>query len=257
MHRFVARNFIPARLQAPLWGDRDRWGLTIREDDPCWVEWQRTTVAFYEANQRQGVGTAVNESGYRVMSAVDLAGRRVLEIGPGDIRHHAYWRGAPAEYVVVDIDDAMLGKATARLAGLGVPYRSISRRRDEPIPLPAASVDVVVSFYSLEHLHPLRPHVDEIVRVLKPGGTLVGALPAEGGLAWGIGRLLTSRRWLKRHTAIDPDKLICWEHPNYGDQVIAELDRHLRCERVDTWPLPWLPLLDANLVIRFVYRKLG
>jgi SAM-dependent methyltransferase len=119
------------------------------------------------------------------------------------------------------------------------------------------SIDVVVSFYSLEHLYPLEPHVREIRRVLKPGGVLVGAVPAEGGLAWGAGRFLTSRRWLKRHSTIDPDKLICWEHPNFADQVVAELDRQLERRLVQTWPWPWPPLLDLNLIVRLVYAKPG
>ena len=255
MFSFVIRPHLPSRWRSPLWGDRERWGLSIREDDPCWQEWQRTTVNFYEANQRQGLGTVVNDAGYRVMSQVDLSGCRVLEIGPGDIRHHRHWRGRPAEYIVADVEAVMLGKAVQRLESLGVNYRPISRQRSDPIALPDGSVDVVVTFYSLEHLHPLAEHLDEIVRVLRPGGTLIGAIPAAGGLAWGGGRMLTSRRWLKRHTTIDPDKLICWEHPNFADDVLAQLDRRLQRQRVRAWPFGWLPLLDLNLIISLLYRK--
>jgi SAM-dependent methyltransferase len=116
-------------------------------------------------------------------------------------------------------------------------------------------VDVVVSFYSLEHLYPLAPYLRELHRVLRPGGVLVGAIPAEGGLAWGLGRLVTSRRWLKRHTTIDPDKIICWEHPNYADAVLGALGAEFEREHLSLWPLPWLPLHDLNLIIRLVYRR--
>jgi hypothetical protein len=115
----------------------------------------------------------------------------------------------------------------------------------------------VVSFYSLEHLNPLPACVDDIVRVPRPGGVPVGAVPAEGGLAWGAGRALTSRRWFKPHTTIDPDKILCWGHPNFADEVLRELDRHLERRHVRYWPLPWLPSLDANLVVRFTYAKRG
>lgn len=257
MRRFVIREQLPARWRAPLWGDRERWGLSIREDDPCWQEWQRETVRFYESNQRRGVGTAVNDAGYRVMSQLDLTDRRVLEIGPGDIRHHVFWRGRPAEYVVADINAVMMEKAVQRLESLGIVHRTLARQRADPIALDDASIDVVVSFYSLEHLSPLATHLDEIVRVLRPGGTLVGAIPTEGGLAWGAGRMLTSRRWLKKHTTIDPDKIICWEHPNFADQVLAQLDRRLQRCHVDMWPLRWLPWLDVNLIVRLLYRKPG
>ena len=257
MRDFMIRGRLPAAWRAPLWGDRERWGLTVRPDDPQWQEWQRSYLDFYAANQRAGVGTAINDAGYRVMSEVDLEGKRVLEIGPGDIRHIRFWRGKPREYVLVDIQEAMLEKARGKLDAAGLSSQSLRVERGDRLPLEEGAVDVVVSFYSLEHLYPLQPYVDEICRVLRPGGTLVGAVPAEGGLAWGAGRMLTSRRWLKANTTIDPDKLICWEHPNFADDVIAELDRRLQRQRLRLWPLRWLPWLDVNLIVRFVYRKPG
>jgi SAM-dependent methyltransferase len=251
----VIRNWLPRALRAPLWGDRERWGLSVRPHDPCWQEWERTYLAFYAANQRRGIGTQVNDAGYRVMSEIDLTGRRVLEIGPGDIRHVAFWRGRPSEYLIADIQQGMLEHAARKLQMAGVPFHSMLVSRGEPLPLEDAAADVVVSFYSLEHLYPLQPYLSEIGRVLRPGGTLIGAIPAEGGLAWGAGRLLTSRRWLRKHTTIDPDKIICWEHPNFADEILAVLDRNLGRDKVALWPLPWLPLLDVNLIVRFVYRK--
>lgn len=67
--------------------------------------------------------------------------------------------------------------------------------------------------------------------------------------------MLTSRRWFKKNTQIDPDKIICWEHPNFADHVIAELDQLFQRQSVVHWPLPWLPVLDVNLIIRFHYLK--
>ncbi len=251
----MIREWLPHALRVPLWGDRERWGASVRTDDPCWREWERTYLNFYAANQRTGIGTRVNDAGYRVMSLVDLSGKRVLEIGPGDIRHTAYWKGKPREYLLADIHAGMLEQGARNPALGGVPTRTLLIERGAPLPIESASVDVVVSFYSLEHLYPLEPHLLELRRVLAAGGTLVGAIPTEGGLAWGAGRLLTSRRWFKKHTSIDPDKIICWEHPNYADTILAALDSHLvRC-RVGTWPLPWLPWLDANLIVRLLYRK--
>lgn len=254
MPAFALRHILPRSISAPLWGDRQRWGLTINPHDPCWLEWQRTYIDFYAANQRAGVGTTVNDAGYRVMSKLNLTGKTVLEIGAGDIRHIVHWHGKPKEYILADVHQQMMQKAQARLEENDVPYRSVLLEREQPLPLQDASVDMIVSFYSLEHLYPLRPYLDEMHRVLKPGGILIGAIPAEGGLAWG-GRLVTSRRWFKRHTTIDPDKIICWEHPNFVDEIIAELDQVFKRERAEYWPLPWLPLLDLNLIIRLMYRK--
>ena len=248
------RSLLPKSLCTPLWGDRERWGFIPVLEDACWKEWQSRYTDFYQANQREGIGTWVNDAGYAVMSSIDLEGKRILEIGAGDIRHMKFWRGKPIEYVLVDASDEMMAFAKKRLEGR-VSYRTISVERNQSITLEDASVDVIVTFYSLEHLYPLRPYLDEFKRLLKPGGYLIGGIPAEGGLAWGCGRMLTSRRWFKKNTTIDPDKIICWEHPNFADQILGELDQVFKCETVQYWPLPWLPLLDPNLVIRLLYRK--
>jgi hypothetical protein len=79
------RNILPHSLSSKLWGDRESWGLTPNYDDPCWQQWQSTYTEFYQANQREGIGTRVNDAGYGVMSTIDLTGKRVLEIGAGDI----------------------------------------------------------------------------------------------------------------------------------------------------------------------------
>ena len=71
----------------------------------------------------------------------------------------------------------------------------------------------------------------------------------------GGGRMVTSRKWFHKNTSIDPDKIICWEHPNFADEVITGLDKVFERDFVNTWPLPFLPLLDANLILKFLYRK--
>lgn len=255
MNSFYMRRFLPHFLRARLWGDRERWGLIVDEKDPCWQEWLDTYAAFYIANQREGIGTRVNDAGYRVMSAIDLSGKRVLEIGAGDIRHMPYWCGDPAEYLLADVSTDMMDFARQRLTEAGVVHRTLNVERNRPLPIDDASVDIIVSFYSLEHLYPLRPYLDEMYRVLKPGGSLIGAIPAEGGLAWGGGRMITSRRWFKKNTRINPDKIICWEHPNFADQIITELDQVFDRHALVHWPLRWLPALDINLILRFHYQK--
>lgn len=252
---FPVRRFLPNAVRASLWGDRSRWGLAIREEDPCWREWVLTYSEFYLANQRGSIGARVNDAGYRVMSSISLRGKRVLEIGAGDIRHTAYWRDAPAEYFLADVSNEMMAIARNKLREIRVPHDCFLVGRGQALPMADNSLDVVVSFYSLEHLYPLSPYLEEIKRVLRPGGILVGAIPAEGGLAWGIGRFLTSRRWFKKYTSINPDKIICWEHPNFADHIVRELDVVFKRQAISLWPLPFLPALDFNLVFRFRYQK--
>lgn len=250
------RDYLPYCLYSPLFGDRRTWGLQVQPEDSCWKEWQDVYLTFYYANQKRSVGAVVNDAGYKVMSEVELSGKTILEIGPGDINHISHWRGKPDCYVIADIQQAMLDYSAAKLASSGIPHKSVllQDREKGTLPFPDNSFDILVSFYSLEHLYPLEDHLPELIRVLKPGGVIIGAIPCEGGLAWGMGRFLTTRRWLKRNTAINPDKLICWEHPNFADTILKYMDQYLQNVKVDFWPLR-VPSVDLNLVIRFVYAK--
>ena len=247
---------LPHAIAAPLFGDRARFGLVVKPDDPCWREWQATYLKFYYATQKRSVGSVVNDAGYRVMDRVDLTGKEVLEIGPGDINHIDCWRGTPSRFVIADIQQAMLDVSSRKLSARGIAHecRLIERADRGVLPFDDGRFDVIVSFYSLEHLYPLAPYVDGMLRVLKPGGILMGAIPAEGGVGWGLGRFLTSRRWFRKHTTINPDKVICWEHPNFAEDVLNTLDRKMTQQYLGFWPLA-LPSVDLNLVIKFVYAK--
>ena len=162
MSIFPIRQILPPFLRTRLWGDRNRWGLIVDENDPCWKEWVDTYSDFYISNQRRGIGTRVNDAGYRVMSAIDLGCKRVLEIGAGDIRHMSHWCGQPAEYLLADVSADMMEFARERLKDAGVPHKCMPVERNQPLEIDDASVDVIISFYSLEHLYPLRPYLDEM-----------------------------------------------------------------------------------------------
>ena len=164
------------------------------------------------------------------MSEINLEGKRVLEIGAGDIRHHKFWNGAPRG--IFWLHDGMMQQAKAKLDSLGIPYKSVEVERNSPLDFEASSIDLILSFYSLEHLNPLSKNLLEMKRLLKPNGLLIGAIPSEGGLLWGLGRFLTSRRWLLKNTEIDPDKIICWEHPNFADEIISQCDETFKRDSV-------------------------
>ncbi|GAB4370603.1 MAG: hypothetical protein Kow00114_31000 [Kiloniellaceae bacterium] len=253
--RFCLGDHLPRHLAVPLFGDREAHGLQPIACDPDWQEWERRAMEIYLATQTEGLGRIVNHAEYRVMRRVDLAGKQVLEVGPGSIGHHVYWRARPALYTLADRRQEMLDRSRAILEADGVAVETrLMSEGDRGLPFADASFDVLVSFNSFEHLHPFQDYLEEMLRVLKPGGRIVGGIPAEGGLAWGVGRLLTTRRWFRKHTSIDLDKVICWEHPNFANTVLAALDAALACEYRGFWPFG-VASIDLNAVISFVYRK--
>ena len=260
MRYFSLGQYLPYRMQKLLFGDRQQFGILAQEDDPDWQAWLKTYVQFYDSTQKQSVGKSVNDAGYKVLDWVDMADKRVLEIGPGNINHIKWWRGKPSQFVMADLSIELLSKSGEKLDKLPVDYASILVSRDNTgeLPFKDATFDMIFTFYALEHLHPFAQHLNGMLRVLKPGGQLIGGIPTEGGIGWGLGRYLTSRRWLLKNTQIDPNKIICWEHPNFANFILQSLDEHpqLKRERLAMWPAGG-PLIDANLIVKFLYRKRG
>lgn len=243
---------LPQMMAAPLFGDRKTFGLVPDEADPDWQEWQKEYLNFYQSNQKQGLGKTINDAGYQILKQIDLSGKSIAEIGPGGMHHMPFWNGVPALFTAFDIEPRFLAETEAKMT---CPYQGVLLDgRSAALPVADDSFDILLTFYSLEHLHPLDEFLDDYRRVLKPGGLLVGAVPNEGGLAWGLGRFLTSRRWVHQHTSINYDKIICWEHPNFVDTIINGLEQRFDRRRLGQYPLRIL-IYDMNLVTSFVYKK--
>lgn len=248
---------LPALISNSLFGERERWGLVANKEDKCWRKWTKAGLDFYYSTQKSGIGERVNNAGYKVMDEFDLSNKTILEVGPGHIKHIPFWRtfNDKTEYVIADVNRDMLDVSSKVLTASGINHHKVLLERGQNIlPFPSRSFDYIVSFFALEHIYPLEPYLAELHRVLKPGGRLLGAIPCEGGLAWGMGRYITSRRWLLNNTSINPDKIICWEHPNFADKVMTGLESIFTNESTSYWPL-CIPAIDLNLVLTFKFKK--
>jgi arsenite methyltransferase len=134
-------------------------------------------AVLYDESQSQGAtASAVAASlGCGVPTAVaDLhAGEIVLDLGSGagaDVLISARRVGATGRAIGLDMTDDMLSLARANAAQAGVGNVEFVKGYIEEIPLPDASVDVVVSNCVL-NLSGDKPKVmAEAARVLKPGG---------------------------------------------------------------------------------------
>jgi ubiquinone/menaquinone biosynthesis C-methylase UbiE len=83
----------------------------------------------------------------------------------------------------------------------------------EKIPLPSASADVVTSFSVVEHQPDKKAAVDEIVRILKPGGMLAISFdicePEKG---------MTFPEWNGKALTMREFEALIWCHPSFANE---------------------------------------
>jgi ubiquinone/menaquinone biosynthesis C-methylase UbiE len=102
-------------------------------------------------------------------------GKKMLEVGVGAGTDHLQWARAGCDCHGVDLTDTAIETTRAHLALYG--FASELRRLDaERLPFPDASFDLVYSWGVIHHSHKPDRVVDEIGRVLKPGGQFIGML---------------------------------------------------------------------------------
>jgi SAM-dependent methyltransferase len=247
---------LPYFLFKRLWGDRKKFGLIPDYNDPDWSKWQNSYYTFYIDNQKGNLGSIVNHFGFKIVKYIDFSSKIILEIGPGIIEHFKYNKTVPAKYILADINEDFLNKAINSLEKENsfMDLEKVVVQKDN-LPFADNSIDIILTFHQLEHVLNLSDYVLELKRVLRPGGFIVGAVPTEGSLAWGFGRFLTSRRYVKKKFDYNYDKIICWEHPSFVNKIKKNLDdTFVRIKSIKK-PLGFLPM-DLNLSWSFIYQKL-
>lgn len=115
---------------------------------------------------RTMAGAQLAELRYRVTG---VAHGSVLEIGIGSGHNLGFYPRQLTSLVGVDPSMALLRRAHRRAAWMAFPVH-LRQGRAERLPLPDGSVDVVVSTWTLGAVADPRAVLQEVRRVLKPGG---------------------------------------------------------------------------------------
>jgi phosphatidylethanolamine/phosphatidyl-N-methylethanolamine N-methyltransferase len=129
-------------------------------------------------------GAVFEQGRHAAIRAAERLGGRILEVGVGTgISLPDY--GPTSRLTGIDISEPMLRKAQKRVAELGLRnVEGLALMDAERLAFPDASFDVIVA----QHVITTVPHpeatLDEIARVLRPGGeiVLVSRVGAENGL---------------------------------------------------------------------------
>lgn len=114
-------------------------------------------------------------------------GKRCLDAGCGGGRFVvALAKLDAAEVVGIDISADAVGAANARITARGLSNARTLQASVLEIPFPDHSFDYVISSGVIHHTPDPKHGFDELVRVLKPGGTLFLSVYGRGGLVWFI-----------------------------------------------------------------------
>jgi len=145
-----------------------------------------------------------------------------LDLGCGDgklMRILLETSGAYPSLVGVDLDPQETRDATAS----GV-YRRVHTAPGDRIPEHDASFDFVFSNSVLEHIDDIEPVIAEVARLLRPGGTFLFTVPADGFHDCLAGPLFP---WGDRHRYLDGIDKRCAHRRYWGEsQWRACLGRH-------------------------------
>src|ERR1700758_1846545 len=138
----------PADDVLPLTGERTIPGLDVEN---YWF--RRHEVVYQRLAQR-------------------CAEREVLEAGCGEGYGADLIAGVARRVIALDYDEATVAHVRARYPRVQVIHGNLAE-----LPLPDASVDVVVNFQVIEHLWDQAQFVGECARVLRPSGLLMVSTP--------------------------------------------------------------------------------
>lgn len=103
------------------------------------------------------------------------AGKRVLDVACGEGYGTALLARRAAHVTGIDISAEAIAHARGRYASLA--NAEFMEASCTALPLADACVDVAVSFETIEHIAAQAEFIDELARVLKPGGVLVLSCP--------------------------------------------------------------------------------
>jgi SAM-dependent methyltransferase len=177
-------------------------------------------------------------------------GLRTLDIGAGMGEHLDFEDARDQHYVALELRPEM-----ARVIEERHPYVStLVGDAEEALPFDDASFDRVIAIHVLEHLRNLPAALQEVRRVLRPGGAFAIVIPCEGGLAYGVGRRFTSQRIFEKRYHTSYDWYIRTEHFNVPAEIVAELDQRFEPEHRTFFPTK-VPSVHLNVCMGLTYRR--
>jgi ubiquinone/menaquinone biosynthesis C-methylase UbiE len=127
---------------------------------------------FFEVYNGQREGIESIPYSYALHEYRDFTGKKVLDVGSGNGYVLAKYAAEGAEVFGIDITEAGIDLCRKRFENLGL-QGNFQVADAQDIPFPDNTFDCVCSMGVLHHVPNTQKALDEIYRVLKPGGRLI------------------------------------------------------------------------------------
>jgi phosphatidylethanolamine/phosphatidyl-N-methylethanolamine N-methyltransferase len=152
-------------------------GATKGEEEKLRTELTKDTVARAYARWAPVYdlvfGEVFKHARHEAITAAERTGGRILEVGVGTGISLPYYATGNS-LAGVDLSEPMLRKARARVLALGLHHVELLAVMDaEKMAFPNDSFDVIVAQYVITTVPNPEAVLDELARVLKPGGEIV------------------------------------------------------------------------------------
>lgn len=186
---------------------------------------------------------------YAVRCAEIAVGCRTLEIGAGLGEHLRFEPLDRQDYHCIEIRQNMADAIKARFPQVSTVVADCQQR----FPFEDTHFDRVLAVHVLEHLPNLPATIDEVRRVLKPGGSFIVVLPCDPGLLYELARKISAEQIFRRRYRQSYRWFIRREHINSPSEIEGELSRHFKVAGRKYFPFR-IPLVNLNLCVGILAR---
>jgi SAM-dependent methyltransferase len=177
---------------------------------------------------------------------------RVLEVGGNRGEHVEYVKHGFTEYVLTDLFAPKLIPALETDARIRTQACDVA-----DIPYETGAFDRVIATCLLHHVDSPFRAAHEMRRVTKDGGVITILVPTDPGLAYRVGKAVTSGRAARREGLADRHRLLAaLDHPNHFWSIKQQVRHVFRNDAVVIDWLPWrVPSLSLNAFTVFTITK--
>jgi len=175
---------------------------------------------------------------------------RTLELGAGIGGHLKYEDLSRQDYHCIELREGIAAETRKLFADVTM----VTGDCQQHIPYADEYFDRVVAVHVLEHLPRLPDALDQVDRVLRPGGIISAVLPCDPGLAYEIGRKLSAERLFKRRYHMSYRWLARREHINSPAEILYLLLQRFQEQQRTYFPLR-IPIINLNLCIGITLKK--